>query len=144
MSLYGAAQTKLVLSLVPRPPPFLPSVCAHNNTWEMSLHGTAQTKLVSNPDPLHPSKRKGGQGLGCVLHMHSNLSLVSHNCVCQNQYGRTSFVSVSYLSSLVREQDTQCVLVMRTTSCYAQERMMTSFFIVEGGGRVCNFLFWPW
>ena len=22
------------LSLVPRPPPFLPSVCIHNNTWE--------------------------------------------------------------------------------------------------------------
>ena len=27
---------------------------------------------------------------------------------------------------------------------YNQECMMTSFFIVEGGGRVCDFLFWPW
>ena len=25
-----------------------------------------------------------------------------------------------------------------------QECMMTSFFIAEGGGRACNFLFWPW
>ena len=24
----------LMVSLVPRPPPFLPSVCFHNNTWE--------------------------------------------------------------------------------------------------------------
>ena len=25
-----------------------------------------------------------------------------------------------------------------------QERMMTSFLIVEGGGRVYNFVFWRW
>ena len=27
---------------------------------------------------------------------------------------------------------------------YCQEHMMTSFFIAEGGGRACNFIFWPW
>ena len=25
-----------------------------------------------------------------------------------------------------------------------QKHMMMSFFIVEGGGRTCKFLFWPW
>jgi len=50
---------QLTLSLIPRPPPFLPSVCVHNNTQEQNVILRTQTE------------GKNGGGLGTRLMLTS-------------------------------------------------------------------------
>ena len=124
------------VSLVPRPPPFLPSVCIHNNTWERNQKVETRTGLQQSN---HSSISLSPCDTISLLTSHQGCSWDSAilNKILMHTLVRYRSASVEFCTlTLVLECDTvivHCSSWRQTPWCHQDHEAVGQWCYIQGG-----------